>query len=78
MGDYPLLTLSVHAREGYSSLSVSHFFILEKAPFSGFKLTSVQSGDDLSPLNVENRSYFGEKAGGTSAVTAVIYARPVI
>ena len=50
-----LLTLSVHAREGYSShfvcqsvsqsviLSVCHFFILEKAPFSGLKLTSVHS-----------------------------------
>ena len=35
-------------------------------------------GDDfLSPLNValfENRSYFGEKASGTSVVTAVMYA----
>ena len=33
--------------------------------------------DDLSPLNValfKNRSYFGKKASGTSAVTAVIYA----
>ena len=43
----PLLTLSAHAREGYSShfvcLSVCHFFILEKAPFSGLKLTSVHS-----------------------------------
>ena len=42
-----LLTLSVHAREGYSShfvcLSVCHFFILENAPFSGLKLTSVHS-----------------------------------
>ena len=40
------LTLSAHAREGYSShfvcLSV-FFFIVEKAPFSGLKLTSVHS-----------------------------------
>ena len=56
-----LLTLSAHAREGYSSdfvchsvsLSVCHFSILEKAPFLGLKLTSVYIlGDDLSPLNV--------------------------
>ena len=56
-----LLTLSAHAREGYSShfvslsvsLSVCHFSILEKAPISGLKLTSVYIlGDDLSPLNV--------------------------
>ena len=33
--------------------SVCHFSILEKAPFSGLKLTSVYIlGDDLSPLNV--------------------------
>ena len=33
--------------------SVRHFSILEKAPFSGLKLTSVYIlGDDLSPLNV--------------------------
>ena len=72
------LTLSAHAREGYSShfvcLSVCHFSILEKAPISGLKLTSVYIlGDDLSSLNValfENRSYFGEKSSGTSAVTA--------
>ena len=42
-----LLTLSAHAREGYSShfvsLSVCHFSILEKAPFSGLKLTSIRS-----------------------------------
>ena len=58
--------------------SVCHFLILEKAPFTGLKLTSVLLGDDLTPLNValffENRSYFGEKASGTSAVTAVIYS----
>ena len=62
--------------EGYSShfcLSVSHsvchFLILEK----GLKYNL---GDDLSPLNVvlfENRSYFGEKASGTSAITTVMY-----
>ena len=44
---FNLLTLSAHAREGYSShfvcLSVCHFLILEKAPFSGLKLTSVHS-----------------------------------
>ena len=66
-----VVTLSV-------TLSVCHFSILEKAPLSGLKLTSVYIlGDDLSPLNValfENRSYFGEKASGTSAVTAVMYA----
>ena len=42
-----LLTLSAHTREGYSSHfvchSVCHFLILEKAPFSGLKLTSVHS-----------------------------------
>ena len=33
--------------------SVCHLSILEKAPFSGLKLTSVYIlGDDLSPLNV--------------------------
>ena len=33
--------------------SVCHFSILEKAPFSGLKLTSVYIlGDNLSPLNV--------------------------
>ena len=41
------LTLSAHAREGYSShfvcLSVCHFLILEKEPFSGLKLTPVHS-----------------------------------
>ena len=63
----------MHAREGYSShfvtLSLCHLFILEKAPFSGLKLTSVHSR--LSPLNVALFSYFGEKASRTSAVTAV-------
>ena len=51
--------------------------ILEKAPFSGRSLHQYILGDDLSPLNValfENRSYFGEKASGASAVTVVIYA----
>ena len=48
--------------------------ILEKTPFSGLKLHQYILGDDLSPLNVENRSYFGEKASGTSAVTSVIYS----
>ena len=51
LGSTVLLTLSSHAREGYSShfvcqsvsLSVCHFFILEKATFSGLKLTSVHS-----------------------------------
>ena len=51
------ITISAHAREGYSSrfvchsVTVCHFFILEKAPFSGLKLTSIL-GDDLSVLNV--------------------------
>ena len=59
-----LLTLSANAQEGYSSHFVCHslthslthsllFSILEKAPFSGLKLTSVYFlGDDLSALNV--------------------------
>ena len=35
------------------TLSVCHFSILEKAPISGLKLTSVYIlGDDLSPLYV--------------------------
>ena len=37
------LTLSAHAREGYSSHFVCLFWIVEKAPFSGLKLTSVHS-----------------------------------
>ena len=41
-----VVTLSV------SSLSVCHFLIVERAPFSGLKLTSYILGDDLSPLNV--------------------------
>ena len=41
-----VVTLSV-------TLSVCHFSILEKASFSGLKLTSVYIlGDDLNPLNV--------------------------
>ena len=69
--------------EGYSShfvcLSVCHFSILEKAPISGLKLTSVYIvGDDLSPLNValflKIEAIVGEKASKTSAVTAVIYS----
>ena len=35
----------------FVSLSVCHFLILEKAPFSGLKLTYIL-GDNLSPLNV--------------------------
>ena len=82
-----LLTLSAHAREGYSSHFVSlllcqsvcmSLFHSGEGAVSWLKLTSVYIlGDDLSPLNValfENRSYFGEKASGTSAVTAVMYA----
>ena len=59
-------------------LSVCHL-ILEKVPFSGLKLTSVHSRQFKSfkcSTFFENRSYFGEKASGTSAVTAVIYAEP--
>ena len=41
-----VVTLSV-----CQSVSLS-LLILEKAPFSGLKLTSVHLGDDLSPLNV--------------------------
>ena len=55
-----------------------HFFILEKAPFSGLKLTSVHSRCGFMSFKCstffENRSYVGEKASGTSAVTAVIYS----
>ena len=57
-GSSALLTLSAHARDGYSSHhfvchSLTFFSILEKAPFSGLKLTSVYVlGDDLSALNV--------------------------
>ena len=41
---HTLLNPSVHAREGNSSHFVCvSFFILEKAPFLGLKLTSVQS-----------------------------------
>ena len=36
-----VVTLSVSQSE--SGLSVCHFFVLEKAPFSGLKLTSVHS-----------------------------------
>ena len=54
------------------------FFILEKAPFSGLKLTSVHSRRRFKSFKCstffENRSYFGEKASGTSAVTSVIYS----
>ena len=43
-----VVTLSVSV-----SLSVCHFSILEKAPISGLKLTSLYIlGDDLCPLNV--------------------------
>ena len=65
-----VVTLSV-------SQSVCHFFILEKAPFSGLKLTSVHSRRRFKSFKCstffEKRSYFGEKASGTSAVTSVIY-----
>ena len=40
-----VVTLSV-------TLSVCLFSILEKAPFSGLKLTSIRLGDDISVLNV--------------------------
>ena len=57
------LTLSAHAREG--SVCVSLFYFGEGAVFGV---------ETLSSLFFENRSYFGEKASGTSAVTAVICA----
>ena len=57
------------------TLSVCHFFDFGEG---GLNLHQYILGDDFSPLNValffENRSYFGEKASGTSVVTAVIYA----
>ena len=56
------------------SQSVCHFLILEKAPFSGLKLTSVHSRRRFKLALFENRSYFGEKVRGTSAVTSVIYS----
>ena len=55
-------------------LSDRHFLILEKALFSGLKLHQYILYDNLSPLNVALFSYFGEKASGTLALTAVIYA----
>ena len=51
-----------------------HFFIFEKATFSVLKLTSIHSRRRFKSFNFENLSYFGEKASGTSAVTAVIYS----
>ena len=66
-----VVTLSV-------SLSVYHFFILEKAPLSELKLTSIHSRRRFKSFKCSTffgyRSYFGEKASGTSAVTAVIYS----
>ena len=47
-------------REGYSSHFVSHFFILEKTPFSELKLTSVQS-----KLLVQNDVPLTEKSKAT-------------
>ena len=59
--------------------SVCHFLILEKAPFSRLKLTSVHSRRRFKSfkcstfLKIE-ATYFGEKASGTSAATSVIYS----
>ena len=59
------------------SLCVSLFYFGEGAVFR-VKLTSVHSRCRFMSFKCstffENRSYFGEKASGTSAVTAVIYS----
>ena len=62
-----VVTLSVYLSV---SLSVCHFLVLEKASFSGLNLHQYILGDNLSPLNVANRNYFGEKASGTSSHVA--------
>ena len=51
------------------------FFFLEKVPFSGLKLHPYNLGEALNValFCFEKQSSFGEKASGTSAVTAVIY-----
>ena len=65
------LTLSVHAREGYSShfvclsLCVSLFYFGEAAVFTDETyISTMYVGDDLSPLNVAcfffNQSYWGK------------------
>ena len=47
------------------SVCVSLFYFGEGAVFRVENLHQYILGDDLSPLNVENGSYFGEKASGT-------------
>ena len=56
-------------------LSVSHFFIFEKVPFSGLQLTSVQSRFKSCKCSTFFKSelFWRKKTSGTSAVTAVIY-----
>ena len=45
---YIVVTLSVSLSEYQSvRVSVCHFYILEKAPFSGSKLTSVHCGSEF-------------------------------
>ena len=62
------------------SQSVCHFLILEKAPFSGLKLTSVHSRRRFKSFKCSTSKLFGEKASGTSAVTFsdLLGQRPVI
>ena len=55
-----------------STLSVCHFFILEKVHLSGLKLTSVHS--KCSTFFKWKLFRKKNKASGSSAVTAVIYA----
>ena len=55
-----------------------HFFILEKALFSGLKLTSVYSRRRFKSFKCSTflkiEAFLEKKASGTSAVTAVIYS----
>ena len=65
--------LTVHARKCEWTIGDGPLERRE-VPFSEFKLASVQSRFNLSVALFENRSYFGEKVSGTSAITAMIYA----
>ena len=74
--EFAYLTLRAHARE-VTVIALSVTVCVSLFDFGEGALFRVETqyiiGDDLSHLNIENRSYFGEKASGTSAVTAVIY-----
>ena len=78
----------MHAREGYSShfvtlsvcLSVCHFSILEKEPFSGLKLTPVHSRTRFKSFKCSTlliiEAIMEKKPSGTSAVNAVFTRAP--